>query len=158
MSGAIFYRFITKLILFVIISSFTILNQSEFALAKTTINMGPNFDGTFGLGFDDEVKPKSKKKNASHLPYCEDLKDYEGAPGVKINHGYCLGDIAPEDPEAKKYELILFGEFFDKDGELVRIIKRNPVLLSLAQFLNVCRPLGGLTDTEGLYCQYTVKF
>lgn len=149
MRGAVFYHFSNKLILFL-----TILSQANFSMGKTHIDVGSNYE----FGLQPTSSPQKNKKNKSILPMCHDIEHLESAPGVKANRGYCIGNIAPEDPRAKKHEIILFGEYLDKDGELIRIIQRNPVLMSIAQFLNICRPLNGKMDSDGLYCKYVVKF
>ncbi len=133
---------------------------SQASWAKSKISIPLNFGSSYEFGLFPTSGPSTKTKHQQSLPSCEDVKnvDFRNAPGVNANQGYCYGEVSPEDPEFNNYALIFYGEYFNIDGELFRILERNPLLMTIAQFLKVCIPLGGVLDPDGFRCEYRVSF
>lgn len=101
----------------------------------------------------------------SVLPNCSSLeKEYPGLPGVRRMSETCIGDFLEYSTshyrQARKAEARYLVDgliSLIEDGPLYAVIKRNPALLSLAQFLAICRPLEGSLSFNGLYCKYEIK-
>lgn len=123
--------------------------------AEMAFSQGIDFgDNNTEFGLFPTTTPKTKHV----LPNCEDVNDIESLPGVVAHAGYCLGPIeSPTKTYDNKYAITLIEEYFDKDG-VIRVVKRNPILMSVATFYNFCRPLGGFFSSDGMYCEYKVKF
>jgi hypothetical protein len=124
-----------------------LLSAPAFAQA---INFGDN-STDFGL-FPTTTETSHK------LPDCQDVDHIESAPGIPAHGGYCLGPIvSPKTDFETKYAVTIIEEYFDKDG-IIRVVRRNPVLISIASFYSFCRPKGGILSSDGLYCEYRIKF
>lgn len=120
--------------------TFTALTM--FQTADAEIKMS----GPIEFGLFPTTQVTTKKKHA--LPDCNDPKAAEQA-----KQGYCLGAVLPEEIEG----ISLDGEWIQEDF-IIRIIKRNPSLVGLAEFLEICRPRGGTLSPDELSCQYTIWF
>jgi hypothetical protein len=92
------------------------------------------------------------------LPNCRDVEHIESVPGIAAHGGYCLGPItSTKDYYENKFALTIVEEYIDKDG-IIRVVRRNRFLMSIASFYSFCRPRGGLLSNDGLYCEYKTKF
>lgn len=127
------------------INLYVFLFLTTFTLHKTSW-AEIHISGSKDFGLFPTSQPDSKKKHM--LPDCDDPKYAQEA-----KDGYCLGSVLPEGTTG----ISLDGEWVYEDY-IIRIIKRNPALVGLGDFLEICRPRGGMLSSDGLSCQYTIWF
>ncbi len=77
--------------------------------------------------------------------------------GLKSHQDLCIGTISPYTEGSENPEFWIESET-EYESALVRVLKRNPGLMSLNKFLKICKPLGGWLSPDGLYCGYTIVF
>lgn len=109
-------------------------------------------DPEFGLipNYGSNPNPHSDKHV---LPNC-DLFTNHREYGLQSD-GYCLGPVNPAQPDygVDTGVMTILAEIFDEDGSVL-ILRRNPLLMSLAAFVKFC----GKTRSDKLTCEYKITF
>lgn len=102
------------------------------------------FDGPTEFGLFPTTPPsKSSTPACSSLPSAKKLKSVDC---VKVYS-----------PKAAKNGIYISQDWF-YDEYVLRVLRRNPALVGLAEFLEFCRPRGGILSPNGLTCQYAIYF
>ena len=127
------------------INLFVFVFLGTFTMYKTSL-AEIHLSGSKDFGLFPTEKEDSKKKHL--LPACDDPKYAKEA-----KTGYCLGSVLPEET----FGISLDGEWIYEEY-IIRIIKRNPALVGFAEFLEICRPRGGILSPDKMSCEYTIWF
>lgn len=132
--------------------------KSIFILLLTLLFFRLSFATLSGLVLDFGLTPNygsnpnpDKKKHL--LPNC-DLFTNQDEFGLESD-GYCLGPIGNTKPTKSKNSgaLTILDEFIDEDGRVI-VVKRDPFLMSLTTFLNLCDDI----SEDSLTCEYRMDF
>lgn len=113
--------------------------------AATSAHADIKFSGPVEFG----ILPTTPQKVKNGLPLCSSL------PATQI--AMPQNCVKYYNPDAKKNGIYISEDWVQNDY-LVRILRRNPLLVGLADFFEFCRPRGGILSPDGLSCQYTIWF